>query len=361
MYRGRDRKHWRVRIWWRGVRRDHVVEGAHADAEQWEATERVRLSGLEPADPRQPQTFGDFYRTRYAPHAATHLAPQTLSQRGSQWALLLRHFETARVDRIGQAQWDPFVAVRQAAGVGPTTINDNRKVLLAVLSHAGLKPRIAKLRERGRAGRVKFWTAAQVRALLAACRRESPEILPLVLFLANTGARKTEGIRLRWEGLEFARARAWIEPSEDWQPKDGEPREVPLSRSLAAVLRRQPKRGPFVFTTGREPHGPFAYWPQLRFDRARKAAGLTGGPHTLRHSFATLFLARRPDLPLLSAILGQSQQRTTLLYAHLLPGRVERASGVVDFAAGPRDRTPDRTPEGARKPRRRKPKAPDPH
>ena len=72
--------------------------------------------------------------------------------------------------------------------------------------------------------------------------------------------------------------------------------------------------------------------PKLQFDRARKAARLQGGPHTLRHTFASHFLKQVPDLFLLARVLGHSDTRVTKLYSHLLPEHLARARNAVRFA-----------------------------
>lgn len=62
-------------------------------------------------------------------------------------------------------------------------------------------------------------------------------MLPIVPFLANTGARKGEALALRSEHLDFERGLMRIRPSDEWQPKDGDPREVPNSDALFPWLR----------------------------------------------------------------------------------------------------------------------------
>ena len=76
-------------------------------------------------------------------------------------------------------------------------------------------------------------------------------------------------------------------------------------------------------------------WPKLQFDRARKAAGLRGGPHTLRHSFASHFLAGQPDIGLLAQVLGHSEESVTGLYQHMLPERLARPRNVVSIGLPP--------------------------
>jgi len=212
--------------------------------------------------------------------------------------------------------------------------------------------------------------SARARALLASVERHAPEIADLVLFIANTGVRRGEAIALEWPRVDLKRRMILIEPSAEWQPKDNKPREIPIGRALLPMLRRRAKLGGrwvFPSSTGER----FVCWPRKQFDRARAhaghadrcallapppsggrlpggapkkapatkpkcscgAAGLRGGPHKLRHTYATHFLAKVPDLHLLAQILGHSHARTTRLYAHLLPEHLDRARDAVSFSS----------------------------
>jgi integrase len=171
--------------------------------------------------------------------------------------------------------------------------------------------------------------------------------VPLVLFLATTGCRKTEGIRVRWEGIDFVKGRIWVEPVDeddddgevDWTPKDNEARPVPMAKVLRPFLEQLKRENdeldepcPYVFAT--RSGTPYMKWPQKQFDAVRKAAGLEGGPHTLRHTYASHFLHAGGNIFHLAKILGQSQQRVTELYSHLLPGAIEAAQDKVTFEPG---------------------------
>ena len=78
------------------------------------------------------------------------------------------------------------------------------------------------------------------------------------------------------------------------------------------------------------------------FASAAKAAGLTEMEagrlrfHDIRHSHASWMLAATGDLLLVSKRLGHANVATTQRYAHLLPGRMERAiEGAVSGLLGP--------------------------
>jgi hypothetical protein len=167
----------------------------------------------------------------------------------------------------------------------------------------------------------------EIDQLLLALRKEAAELLPIVLCLLNTGMRKGEALALTWVDFERREIRIW--PSDQWQPKDKEPREVPISDDLLPYLERARLSEKCVFpsSTGER----WKCWPKNQFDRARGKAKLEGGPHALRHTFASHFLAKQPDLGLLAEILGHSEEAVTRLYQHMLPERLARARNVVSI------------------------------
>ena len=169
-------------------------------------------------------------------------------------------------------------------------------------------------------------------------------------------ARRQLSVRVD-RGAEAFKGIIRIEPSEEWRPKDNEPREIPISSELLPFLEPRRSGHRYLFTNRKGER--YVFWPQRAFDRARKAAGvqegcsdcrltkdeagewidavacskhgIEGGPHTTRHTFASHFLAGCPDLFLLAKILGHSTSYVTELYGHLLPDHLQRARNVVKF------------------------------
>lgn len=280
------------------------------------------------------------------------LAPATWRNRTYQIATLIEHIGDLRLHEITAADITDYQNARLAEGIKASSVNDDVKVLRRILQVAKDRgdlraiPKIERLRERKTTGRVMVWTVAEVDALYRAVRAESPDILGLVAVMLNAGLRKGEAIALRWDCVGERVLK--IHPNEEWSPKSGEPREAPISEGLRAVLARartdtraaveralerksRPDGlGEYVFpapNTGTR----YAYWPQRKFDRARRAAGIGGSPHVCRHTYASHYLATTGDMFTLAKILGHSHQRVTELYSHLLPDYLERARHAVNF------------------------------
>ena len=78
--------------------------------------------------------------------------------------------------------------------------------------------------------------------------------------------------------------------------------------------------------------GQYAQFPKDLYWEIRDEAGLKGGPHTTRHTYASHFLKQVLDLFLLAKILGHSHQRVTELYSHMLPDHLARARNAMNLA-----------------------------
>jgi integrase len=179
--------------------------------------------------------------------------------------------------------------------------------------------------------RVRFWRSEDLGKLYAAARSLSPWLVPLMHFLLDTGCRKGELIASDWSWVDWSAEMLRVPVTEVWHPKDREERDVPLSPALLkslAARRGEPSAPIFPSHYGER----YARFPDEAFKQVVLAAGLQGGPHTTRHTFASHFLAARPDLVLLAQVLGHSTTRVTELYAHMLPDHLDRARGAVQLS-----------------------------
>jgi integrase len=332
-----QKNRWRVRVWFKGRRQDWIVHGTKNDAEAFEARKRLEAEQRDPGEIRTAPTFFDFSMSRYKTFGKSHLRATTWSARRYQLATLIAFFGVMKLTAINTTDIERYKAKRIEDGVKPISINNELAVLQAVLSfarHVGVpvpKLEFKMLPVRDKA-RLLVWSTEDVERLLLKCEELSPEIGPLVMFISNTGCRRGEALALLWTSVDLERRMVRIEPSAEWQPKSGRAREVPISDELHAVLVALPRASRFVFPSPRT-GDRYQFWPKRQFDRARAAAGLTGGPHTLRHTFASHFLKHEPDIFLLARVLGHTDARVTRLYSHLLPEHLARARNAVRFGS----------------------------
>src|SRR5581483_4407850 len=84
-------------------------------------------------------------------------------------------------------------------------------------------------------GRVRYLTARERKALLAACRRSQlPELELLVMLAMTTGMRRGEILQLRWSDVDLKRGHAVLHKT-----KNRERRAVRLVRQVVALLKKR--------------------------------------------------------------------------------------------------------------------------
>ena len=152
--------------------------------------------------------------------------------------------------------------------------------------------------------------------------REQADIVRLLLL---TGCRRGEIVRLRWSEVRDGALML----------ADGKtgPRRVPLNSRARRILDRRPRsESPFVFPSPLDPGRPRG--PGLSiWDRVRKEAGIEDVRlHDLRHTLASHAVMNGLPVPVVARLLGHSNVRMTLRYAHLGDREIEEAAERVGRA-----------------------------
>ncbi len=158
----------------------------------------------------------------------------------------------------------------------------------------------------------------------ADAERANPTALAIIRALALTGGRKSEMVTLRWSEVDFENGRALLGDS-----KTGA-KAIALGAPALQLLASQPRpEGATWVFPGERSEGPFGgldrVWRQVRV--------LAGLPnlrlHDLRHAFASRGLAAGFGLPIIGALLGHKDAKTTNRYAHLADDPVNRAADRI--------------------------------
>lgn len=375
------RQAWRKDLWLAGRRTKLTFKGTKRDAQAYEAQRRLELAA-EPDPDSQASPAADpfalFCVDTYTPHAKATLRASTWGVRRYRLESLISFFGDTPLDEISTEQIEAY---KQSRTTGPrkvdkSTCNSELNDLSAILSYARHLGRpcadvkILRYVVRKKKGTAKPYTRAEVEYILAGALVVGPHFHALVKFLAETGCRRSEAINLPRSRLDLdaGLAHIWSDSSGDVEDDEDEyevksaDREVTLSTGLVATLREHLARvgeSPWVFPVptnrGHTKGERYASWPKLTWNRAlakatdlaRKADPearcINGGPHRLRHTYASLFLQERADLFALARVLGHSHTRVTELYAHLLPDHLAATRGVVVFEKTTPKTTPKRS------------------
>lgn len=140
-------------------------------------------------------------------------------------------------------------------------------------------------------------------------------LTPMVLLSVNTGLRRGEVFNLHWEDISFNTNILTIKGS---KAKSGNTRHIPLNNEAQKVLHDwQPKDSGLVFPNkdGNPLDNIKKSWGTLL-----KEAKITQFRwHDLRHHFASRLVMACVDLNTVRELLGHSDIKTTLRYAHLAP------------------------------------------
>lgn len=151
---------------------------------------------------------------------------------------------------------------------------------------------------------------------------------PLLLLVINTGLRRGEALSLQWEDIDLERGILTVRAQ---NAKSGKTRHLPLNKEAAAMLaalKEQRSGVDYVFHDkgGNKLTGIKTSWKNLL-----KKAGISGFRfHDLRHHFASRLVMAGVDLNTVRELLGHSDYKMTLRYAHLAPEHKREAVSRLD-------------------------------
>jgi len=344
IYPGRTKGTYRIVLWaprtpeGKSVQHEKTFEGKRREAEVYEAQWRIKLRAGLHREFRGAPTLETFCAETFVPFIRKRIAEETW-ERSYSWkiAALCERVGDKRLPEISSLDAERYQNERDA---GNSQINSEMVLLRSILKYASerhgilvQKIHVKALAETTK--RPKAWSRAEIDRMIAAARVISPWQVPMILFGLNTGCRKGEIVACEWSWVDVPGLMVRIPVNDYWKPKSGKPREVPMSDALKALLTsprpREHERWVFPSRDG----GRFAAFPKQAFAAVLKEAGLKGSPHWLRHTYASLFLAKCPDLPLLADIMGHSSSRVTELYRHMLPDHLAKGRNAVNVGAGP--------------------------
>ncbi len=317
-------------------------ENTKAGTEAYEALLRQRLARGEsltllPKNDEPVPTFKEFSDHWFKTYVVTNNKPaEQRRKRICLSAHLVPFFGHMRLDAIGNEQIELLKAKKQAQGQAPKTINNLLSVVGKCLNTA-VEWEVIKTAPRMRRLRVPpesydYLTEDEANCLVS-CADEEPW-RTMILLALKTGLRLGELVGLMWEDIDLEKRMLTVRRSVVNNiidsPKSNRIRHIPLTQEVCWTLQRMTERKGFVLRLRDE--GPMNHKaPPQAIQRMCKKAGLRRiGWHVLRHTFATHLAMKGVSLQKIQLLLGHSDPRVTLRYAHLAPSTLRDAIDVLE-------------------------------
>ena len=243
---------------------------------------------------------------------------------------LIPYFSNLNLTDINTEMIEIYKAER-IKKISPSSVNKelialrhlfNKAILWGYLALNPAKD-VKKLRVRQKT--VRFLSVEEIHMLLAV---NPSHLRPVFMTAIHTGLRKSELFRLEWDDIDFNRGNILVRNKEEGHTKNYKIREVPMTVELKNELKQMKdkngKESGFVFLRiDGLPHGGDI---RRTLVRCIKKTGMRPFTlHDLRHTFASHLVMDGVDLASVKELMGHSEIKTTMIYAHLAPDHLSNA------------------------------------
>jgi integrase len=265
-----------------------------------------------------------------------------------------------------KAAWKPFLDVdmarlsvnaiddhrlaRKVAGIKETTLNRDRTALFALLNVAverelvDVNPlaKLKKMKEEddkrvrylGQKDQNENFEHGERRRFMQTLDHEDtpPYLRAMALLALNTGLRRGEIFKLRWEDVDLRAGRITVRAK---NAKTERTRHVPLTTSTIGMLKAWKARDNIVNIQGTvfpnpETGQPFTTIKKSWAGLLKRAQISDFRLHDCRHDFASRLVMKGVDLYVVRDLLGHSSIQLTERYAHLQPERHHAAVAMLE-------------------------------
>lgn len=246
---------------------------------------------------------------------------------------LVPFFGDMKVNQITTGLIQDFAA-KYGAKVKTNTIINYLVLLKSVLKMAQKRGLIARFPEipkyKAEPKDVEYLPPKMLERIIQAAGQDRA----LIICAVNTGMRAGELIGLRWQDVDLVNRIIVVSQTYSdgifTKPKSNKIRSIPINETLYRVLMDVEKGGTYVFTRSEGRHMSTDVMDYRLAATLKRAGSKHITYHVFRHTFASYLVMR--GVPLLSVreLLGHSDIKETMKYAHLAPHALARAVGVLD-------------------------------
>ncbi len=247
---------------------------------------------------------------------------------------LIPFFGNTNLDQITTRSIEEYKACKMKYGLKNKTINNQLSCLRKCLNTAlewdviDKVPRIKLLKVPP--SEIFFLKPEECNALLNAATGDWRDMIFTAL---RTGLRFGELIALKWSDFDFQSRILTVQRNivraQVTSPKSNKIRKIYLDVDLLEILARRPRTNEYVFT---DEQGNVLRQDPCRVKIlafAQKAGIRRIGWHTLRHTFASHLANNGITIQAIQVLLGHSDLKTTMRYAHIASETLMNAINVL--------------------------------
>ncbi len=250
----------------------------------------------------------------------------------------------SQISQIDARFMDRFRAARLEAKCAQKTIFTDLVIIRGVVKFAlsrkllAVDPLVGYKISKPKSRPQPCWSPEEVEQIIAACRRLPHKDIFAVL--ADTGLRIGELIHLQWSDIDFKQNVIRVRAKEGWTTKTGNERAIPMLARVRELVRKQPRRGKWVFTfeadaSDKNSGRKVSARRLLEYlQRQLRRLGLKGHLHTFRHSFASNAIASGIPADIVRGILGHVDRLMLEHYTHISSQTAQQAMKKMDRVPG---------------------------
>ena len=277
-------------------------------------------------------TLAEFWERDYLPKASLNKSRHSLTAEAlfrRRWLAPLADLPLAEI-RTGHLE-RMVLAPLLAAGKSPRTIEYALAVFSIIWNAArelnivrGESPSAKVKRPRQDNKRDRFLSKTEAVQLLAALKKRSQDVHDLALLSLFSGLRAGECLALTWADINLEEGVIFVKDT-----KNKRNRHAYITAEIREMFeRRTISRGETVLVFPGGAGGSCQWGVSHTFASTVKALGLNDGLtdrrqkvvfHSLRHTFASWLVQKGEPLYMVGELLGHSDLKMTMRYAHLAP------------------------------------------
>jgi integrase len=344
--------HWHFRKTINGVRYRGALKTARnkVQAEQGEAAVILEIHhGSYGSRNRRSPTLQEFVDSTFRPWAEANRR----SWKGDEGRLksILRYFGNKRLDEISPFMIEKFKIERRKAKVQHHNAKTPSEKLLSIASinrEISLLSRVFSIAVMskeaqtnpcrdvkhipGEQPRTRYLLPDEEARLWSVLDSKAGYLGAIVRIALNTGMRRGEVLRLKWNQIDFFR-----EEIKAIKTKNGHDRLIPMNGPVKAVVLRLRKgsTGEYLFPSPKKT-GCRITDIKKGFNAAVKEAGIPDFHfHDLRHTFGTRAADMGVSMNAIADVMGHADIHTTRRYAHSTDEGRRMAVAAVEMAGKP--------------------------